>query len=139
MRVVSYGAERGSENYVCTDTVINYFTLATLSAFCIILGDEFPAIQVCKWSNYSRIFKCCTMLYSSGHVRASLLRRSMRNISVPDIQHVVTGWSNELRSLRSMVRSFPVRSLPTKSHFSHALRTRNILGRLSGANSAVLY
>ena len=37
----------------------------------------------------------------------------------------------ELRSLRSMVRLLPVRSLPTKSHFSQAKRKINFLGRLS--------
>ena len=52
---------------------------------------------------FSQHFECCMMLYSFGHVRATLLRRNTRTSSVCAIQHVATGWPNVCNMLGHVV------------------------------------
>ena len=93
-----------------------------------------------QWVNASQI-AFNIIIYSMQNSRIS--KRSLIRGFLP---YVKLNISKELRSLRSMVRPLPVRSLPTKaisfltkSHFFHAQRTRNILGRLFGASWVVFY
>ena len=52
---------------------------------------------------FSQHFRCCMMLYSFAHVRATLLRRSTRTSSVCAIQHVATGWPDVCNMLGHVV------------------------------------
>ena len=52
---------------------------------------------------FSQHFECCMMLYSFGHVRATLLRRRTCTCSVCANQHVATGWPNVCNMLGHVV------------------------------------
>ena len=68
-----------------------------------MLRVDFQHVACCWLKFFKQHFECCMMMYSFGHVRATLLRRSMRTSSVCAIQHVATGWPNVFNMLGHVV------------------------------------